>query len=473
MKMPRLQTVLGLLVAWTWAVLPAQADVRLPKIFGDHMVLQRQAPIRLWGWADPSEQVTATLADRSATASAGTDGRWSLTLESLPAGGPYELKVAAHNTLVFHDVLLGEVWLCSGQSNMEWPVKWSVNGEQETAAAQHPQLRLFGVKKNVAEKPLDDVEGAWAVCSPSSVPDFSAIGYFFGRKLQQDLGVPVGMINSSWGGTICETWCSPEVGPGNRDFAWVHQQHPTFQPGEPNQASVLYNGMIHPLIPFGLRGVLWYQGEGNLGLGVGYRRLLSGLIRDWRKQWGQSDLAFLYAQLAPFVYQNVDPRLLAELWEGQLRTLALPNTGMAVLTDIGDLKDIHPKNKQEVGRRLALWALARSYGKDLVYSGPLYQSMQIEGERIRLRFDHIGGGLVAKDGPLQEFTIAGEDGNFVPAEAVIDGETIVVSSATVKVPTAVRFAWRQDAAPNLFNQAGLPAAPFRTDTLPLLTGPVD
>lgn len=472
MKLPRLGTLLSLLVVGTLAAGPVQADVRLPKIFGDQMVLQQQQPIPVWGWAEAGEQVTVTLGDRTATTTAGADGRWSLKLEPLTAGGPWELKVAGKNTLVLRDVLIGEVWLCSGQSNMEWPLRLSANAAEELAAASHPQLRLFEVKKTVAEKPADDVEGLWAACTPDTVGTFSAVGYFFGRKLQQELGVPVGLIHSSWGGTLCEPWCSPEVVPGNRDFAWILGQHPTFKPDERNQASVLYNGMIHPLIPFGIRGVLWYQGEGNLGAAAGYRRLLAGLIRDWRKQWGQGDFPFLYAQLAPYVYE-ANPQLLPELWESQQKTLALPNTGMAVLTDLGELKDIHPKNKHDVGLRLALWALARTYGKELVYSGPLYRGMHVEGDKIRLEFDHADGGLVAKAGPLTFFTIAGSDHKFVPAEAVIDGATLLVSNPEVPTPTAVRFAWQQDAQPNLFNAAGLPASPFRTDALPLVSGPVE
>ncbi len=469
MKRHRVARLVLLLLAIAWSTAAARADVRLPKVFGDHMVVQQQLPVQVWGWADPGEKVTVTLGDRSATATACEKGKWALKLDPLPAGGPYEMKVAGKNELVLKDVLIGEVWICSGQSNMEWPVRATVNADQEIAAANYPNLRLFTVAKNVAEKPVDDVQGAWAACTPASIPNFSAVAYFFGRKLHKDLGVAVGLVNSSWGGTLCEAWTSKAGLESDADFRPILARSAKFQPGNPNQASVLYNGMIHPLIPYGIRGAIWYQGESNVGRAEQYRKLFPAMIGDWRKLWGEGDFPFLFVQLAPFIYGNNNPCLLAELWEAQLKTLGLPNTGMAVVTDIANLKDIHPKNKQDVGARLALWALAKTHGKDLVYSGPLYKAMKVEGDKIRLTFDHVGGGLVAKDGPLKDFTIAGADGKFAAAQAVIDGDSVVVSSPEVKEPTAVRFAWRHDAEPNFFNKAGLPASPFRTDELPLVT----
>jgi sialate O-acetylesterase len=366
-------------------------------------------------------------------------------------------------------VLVGEVWLCSGQSNMGMTVNRCNNADQEIAAAKYPNIRLFTVGRNPAPEPVDDVEGAWAACSPATVADFSAAAYFFGRKLHEELGVAVGLVNTSWGGSLCEAWTSREALDGDADFQPILKRSAKFKPGEKNQAAVLYNGMIAPIVPLGIRGAIWYQGESNVSRAEQYTKLFPTMIADWRKRWGQGDFPVLFVQLAPFVYKNADPKCLAELWEAQAKTLAVANTGMAVTTDVGDLKDIHPKNKQEVGRRLALWALAKTYGKDQVYSGPLYKEMKIEGDKIRLSFDHLGGGLVAKDGPLKCFTIAGDDGQFVPAEAAIDGESIVASSVQVKKPVAVRFAWQHDAEPNLFNQAGLPASPFRTDDLPRVT----
>lgn len=469
MKLPR--TILGLCLLFAGLLsTPLQAEVRLPKVFGDHMVLQRQLPIQVWGWADPEEAVTVTLAKQTASTKADAEGRWALTLEALEAGGPLELKVIGKNTVVVEDILVGEVWLCSGQSNMQWSVDAVANAQAEMAAANHPTLRLFSVERVVAAQPQDDLPGAWAVCDSESVAKFSAVGYFFGRKLQEELNVPVGLLNSSWGGTICEAWTSKEALQSDPDYKPILERSADFKEKNPNQAAVLYNAMIQPLVPFRIRGALWYQGESNVSRAAQYHKLFPAMIADWRSRWAQGDFPFLFVELAPFVYGNSDPRLLAELWDAQVKTLAVPNTGMAVTTDLVDnLKDIHPKNKQDVGLRLALWALAKTYGKTLTYSGPLYKEMAVEGDRIRVRFEHVDGGLVAKNGPLIYFTIAGEDEVFVPAEATIDGDSVVVFSPHVKAPKAVRFAWQQDARPNLFNQAGLPASPFRTDNFALIT----
>jgi sialate O-acetylesterase len=297
------------------------------------------------------------------------------------------------------------------------------------------------------------------------------VGYFFARKLHEDLNVPVGIINTSWGGTICEAWTSREALQTDADFKPILDRSAQFKAGNPNQAAVLYNGMVAPIIPYGIRGAIWYQGESNHGRAAQYAKLFPAMIEDWRERFGQGDFPFLFVQLAPFQYGNEDPRILPELWEAQTKTLSLKNTGMAVTTDIATLNDIHPKNKQDVGKRLALWALANTYGKkDVVYSGPLYDSFDVEGSKVRLKFKHVDGGLVAKDDkPLSHFEIAGEDQKFVPAEAKIDGDSIVVSSDQVAKPVAVRFAWSKTAEPNLFNKAGLPASPFRTDDWPMLT----
>jgi sialate O-acetylesterase len=459
---------------WLAILLPvaaARADVKLPAVFGDHMVVQQQMPVTVWGWADPGEKVSVKLADRAAAVTAGGDGKWRATLDPVSAGGPFELSVAGKNNITLKNVLVGEVWICSGQSNMEWSVLRSANPQEEAAAAEYPRIRLFTVAKNVAAQPQDDCKGAWAACSPQSVGGFSAVGYYFGREIHKETGAPVGLINTSWGGTICEAWTSREALEADKDFAPILARSATFAANQPNQASVLYNGMIHPLAPFGFRGALWYQGESNVGRAEQYRKLFPAMIADWRRQWGQGDFPFLYVQLAPYAYGNGAAPTLAEQWESQLKTLSVPNTGMAVTTDIGDVKDIHPKNKQEVGRRLALWALAKTYGKSgIVYSGPLFKSAQVEGDKIRVSFTHAGGGLVAREGkPLTHFTIAGADEEFVPATATIDGDTIVVHSPDVPKPVAVRFGWRNDAEPNLFNKEGLPASPFRSDTFKLTT----
>lgn len=459
--------VLSMLVGLLTASV-AQADVRLAKIFGSQMVLQRDIPAPIWGWADPGEEVTVTIGDTKAAATADAEGKWSVKLPAMAAGEPRVITVAGKNTITLEDVLVGEVWVCSGQSNMAMSVGSSNNAQEEIAAADYPAIRLFTVGRKPAESPLDDCSGAWTACSPQSVAGFSAVGYFFGRKLHQELDVPIGLVNCSWGGTIAEAWTSHEALTGEPDFEPILERGAEFKPGNPNQASNLFDGMLHPIIPLGIRGAIWYQGESNCARAKQYRKLFPTMISDWRNQWGQGDFPFLFVQLAPFRYGH-DPAFLAELWEAQLSTLSLPNTGMAVITDIANLTDIHPKNKQDVGLRLALWALGETYGQDIVYSGPLYDSMSVEDSKVCLRMKHVGGGLVARGGPLTHFTIAGQDGAFQEATAVIDGDAIVVSAAGVDKPLAVRFGWSQEAEPNLFNAEGLPASPFRTDDLPMLT----
>ena len=449
----------------------ARAEVKLPKIISDHMVLQKGMALPIWGWADPGEEVAVALGGKRAVVKADEKGKWAVKLGAPKVGGPYELVVAtANSTITVKDILVGEVWVASGQSNMQWSVGASANPQQEIAAANYPKIRLFTVNRKVSDKPLDDCFGSWSECNPTSVRGFSAAAYFFGRYLHKELDVPVGMINTSWGGTICEAWTSHEGLLGEKDFEPILQRAAKFNPNNPNQASVLYNAMIHPLVPFGIRGAIWYQGESNAGRAAQYKKLFPAMIRDWRKVWDEGDFPFLFVQLAPYRYGGADPRNLAETWEAQLQTLSLPATGMAVTTDIGNIRDIHPKNKQDVGKRLALWALANTYGKkDLVYSGPLYDSAKVEGDKIRVKLNHTGGGLVAKGGDLTHFTIAGEDEKFVDAKAVIDGNTVVVSSDQVKKPVAVRFGWTDTAEPNLFNKEGLPASPFRTDEFKMVT----
>lgn len=452
----------------------AHADVRLSKIFTDHMVLQQSQPATIWGWADAGEKVTVEIMGSSAEATAGADGKWQAKVTPPAAGGPYELNVKGKNSIKLTDVLVGEVWICSGQSNMEWTVNASLNPQDEAKAATFPNIRHIKVAHNPAKEPQPDLLGngqtGWTVCTPETVPNYTAVGYFFGRKLHQDLNVPVGLVNTSWGGTICEAWTSHPGLEAKPELKPILERDAEFKPGNPNQASALYNGMVNPLLPLSIRGAIWYQGESNLARAEQYATLFPNMIGDWRKNFGQGDFPFLFVQLAPFRYNGQDVRNCAELWEAQLKTLSVPNTGMAVTTDIGDVKDIHPKNKQEVGRRLALWALAKNYGKQLVFSGPLYDSHKVEGNKIRITFQQVGGGLMAKEGkPLSHFEIAGDDEKFVPATATIDGASIVVSSDQVAKPVAVRFAWNDTAEPNLFNQEGLPASPFRTDTFKMAT----
>lgn len=458
------------LAATVGLVQAARAEVRLPKVFGDHMVLQQKQPVAIWGWAAPGEKVVVELGSSRAEAKADDAGKWSLKLQTPEAGGPHELNVVASNTIKLSDVMIGEVWICSGQSNMEWTVKISNNPDQEIADGKHPNIRMIKVAHNPAPEPQTDIQGEWQVCSPETVANFSAVGYYFARKLNQDLNVPIGMINTSWGGTLCEAWtCKDTLAKDPELKPTVDRVNP-FKPGDPNQAAALFNGMVNPLVPYGIRGAIWYQGESNVSRAEQYAKLFPTMIADWREHFGQGDFPFYFVQLAPFRYNGKDPRECAELWEAQLKTLSVPNTGMAVTTDITDIKDIHPKNKQDVGARLALWALAKNYGQEVVYSGPLYESAAVEGNNVRVKFKYAGGGLVAKgDKPLTHFQIAGDDEKFVEATATIDGDSVVVHSDAVEKPVAVRFAWYDTAEPNLFNQEGLPASPFRTDNFKLIT----
>ncbi len=634
----------------------ASAEIQLPAIIGNNMVLQRDMPIPIWGWTQKGQTVTVTFAGQSATATAGEDGKWMVRLPAQAANDqPQTMTIqSGDESLTLGNILIGEVWLASGQSNMEWAVGWSQNAEQEAAAANYPNLRLFTVVKQMSPTPKDKADGSWNVCAPQTVSGFSAVGYFFGRDLHAALKVPVGVINSSWGGTPIEAWANAATftavqreaevqraihlvelskrdyptavrkylddltawekatncydynndgydlgwaNPGNDPKQWQDaKEHLRFDPigaiwfrrtveipdewvgqelvvelgviddydttyfnglevgrtekdvlqywnkprvyripehcskpgkntiavrvfnnymngvfpgsgriyparqgdaaialdGEwqyrvertqnvrlggakpdmptvslhPGMPCVLYNGMIQPLVPYALRGAIWYQGEANAGAAEMYRAMLPAMIQAWRDAWGEKDLAFGIVQLANFMKRDADPTdpAWAQLREAQTMTLATPNTGLAVTIDIGDESDIHPKNKQDVGKRLALWAQAKIYGQDVPYSGPMYKEMKVEGNKARLSFDHINGGLIAKDDkPLEGFSIAGKDGNFVWAQAQIDGETVLVWSDSVAEPVAVRYAWANNPACNLYNKAGLPAVPFRTD----------
>ncbi|MBT4497851.1 MAG: sialate O-acetylesterase [Gemmatimonadetes bacterium] len=637
------QITAALLGIATLIATPAAADIRLPAIFGDHMVLQADRPIRVWGWADADEPVIVTLGDDRAITRTDSQGQWKVVLPPRKAGGPWTLIAKGRNRIELEDVLIGEVWIGSGQSNMQWSVAASADKEAEIAAADHPQIRLFTMAHTTALEPQEEAQGTWSMCTPETVGPFSAVAYFFGREIQRELNVPVGLINSSWGGTIIEAWTDrasleklgsldkrlatfdqiyarlPELekeqeqadeamrkaladdgpaAPGLDDSAWKQMEIPnqweqgglpgfdglvwfrrtveipsswagrdlilqlgpadevddtyfngvriggmgSFEPwvnvywdqpreyripghlvqrennvlavriidkagagglwgspaeemqllpadasadgdspvsiagswrylqgpelttieslSGPNNATVLYNAMIHPLLRFPMRGVLWYQGEANRGQGLEYEQRMRALINGWRRLWNLGDFPFLYVQLAPYRYGG-DATLLAQIWEAQRRVLTLPNTGMAVTTDVGNVEDIHPIKKQEVGQRLSLWALAHTYGRDdLVYSGPLATSVAREGNRLRVHFA-FGVGLAARNGrELTSFEVAGADGQFHPATASLDSETVLLHSPAVSTPEQVRFGWHEEANPNLINAEGLPASPF-------------
>jgi sialate O-acetylesterase len=505
----------------------ALAEVTLPALFSNNMVLQQGMRVPIWGKAAPGEKVTVTFCEQTKETRAAEDGTWRVNLDPLTYGGPFQLIVKGTNQIVIDNVLVGEVWIGSGQSNMAWTVQNSRNASEEIAAANYPNIRLFTVARASSLTPKDDVTGAWDVCSPQTVGNFSAVLYFFGRELHKELNVPIGLIHSSWGGTPAEAWVSleklaehpdtqPYVDRVKADLekypdlkeqwpkynaawnqAWTEfrrQQDewrkaaeeaknqgkeappaPVWQglPGAHYTPSALYNAMIVPLQPFAIRGVVWYQGESNAGRAYQYRTLFPALIQCWREAWGQGDFYFYFVQLANFMAVQTDPNeasAWAELREAQTMTLSLPNTGMAVTIDIGEANDIHPKNKQDVGFRLAQWALAQIFKRDIVYSGPLYESMTVEGNKIRLRFKHVGSGLVARDGgELKGFAIAGEDRKFVWAKAQIDGDTVVVWADEVPKPVAVRYAWANNPVCNLYNKEGFPASPFRTDDWPGVT----
>ena len=639
----------------------ARAEVRLPAIIGDNMVLQQGVKVRIWGNAKPGERVIVTLKDKSASAVADAQGRWQVWLDPLKAGGPLELTVKGDNVLTVKNILAGEVWLCSGQSNMEWPLVNTVGGAETVAQANYPEIRLFTVTKNTSPTPLADVEGHWVVTTPDDAAHFSAVGYFFGRELYQHLKVPIGLIHSSWGGTPAEAWTrhdalvsSPDLKPiidkyesslnalpqakeayaralaeweeknlytdaGNKGEAlgyadpatstadwskmdlpkqfetagllidgavwfrrdvdlptslagkdlvlnlppiddqdvtyfngtkvgsigretpnsymiprkyivpaelvragrnviavrvfdsageggfsrggafsigpndsepialrgvWDYKIEQALEPKHPdwgsrpeavgvsnqNNPSVLYNAMIAPLVPFAIRGVIWYQGESNAGRAYQYRTLFPTMIRDWRSAWG-NDFPFYFVQLANWHANKAEPDESdwAELREAQMMTLREPQTGMAVTIDIGDENDIHPRNKLDVGRRLAAWALADTYKQKVIPSGPLFDRYTVNGNEVRIRFKHADGLKTMDGGPLKGFALAGDDRHFVWADARIEGDTVIVSSPKISKPVAVRYGWADNPIANLYNKAGLPASPFRTDDWPGIT----
>ena len=435
--------VLALLV-FSFAA-PVNGDVKLPSVFGSNMVLQSDVPVPVWGWADPGEEVTVRFGSTKKTVKADDQGNWRVTLKKLKAsrkrGKQMEIK-GKNSSIVFQNILIGDVWVGSGQSNMEWPVRATRKGGEMIRSAKYPAIRLFLIPKVQKGAPDKNVNASWQICTPATVTNFSAVLYYFGLKLQTDLKIPMGLIASSWGGSRIEPW--------------------TVNAGS-NAGGGMYNGMIAPIVPYAIKGAIWYQGESNVGNGLGYHDLKKNLVEGWRRVWKQ-ELPFYYVQIAP--WSGYGGGQLPGLWEGQTKSLTIPDTGMAVITDLVDnVGDIHPQMKLEVGRRLALWALARTYGKKkVVFSGPLYKSMEVEGKRIRLHFAHTAGKLGSRDGKaLREFQIAGIDGQFVAATAVIDKETVLVSAAGVPSPTQVRFGWHKLANPNLINKAMLPASPFQTN----------
>jgi sialate O-acetylesterase len=495
-----------MLAAVAWLAGPqVRADVKPHALFSDGMVLQQGAQCPIWGTADPGEQVSVIFETKpraattiAAAVNADNDGKWriNLHLASEMAGGPYTLTIKGKNTIPLKDVYVGEVWVCSGQSNMEWPLARTVNAEEAIQNAKNPMIHLFTVQKNPSDKPLDGFKGdpKWSECNPDTVKSFSAVAYYFGRELQKARNVPVGLIHTSWGGTRAEAWTSQPILEAHEEWknesvnyhkaaeqykevvkkAKENGAKPPRNPTNQNSPSALYNGMIAPLIPYAIKGAIWYQGESNAGKAYAYRKLFPTMIQNWRDDWKQGDFPFLFVQLAPFKPIVIEPQESdwAELREAQLlTTLKLKNTGMAVLTDVGNPKDIHPQKKGPVGARLALAARGIAYGEQIEYSGPIYDKMTIKDGKAVLSFKHVGKGLEAKDGELKGFTIAGADKKFHNAKAEIQGDTVLVWSDDVKEPVAVRYGWADCPVVNLWNKDGLPASPFRTDDFPMKTAP--
>lgn len=514
---PRNKRVLIVLLSACATCLSSLADVRLPAIFGDHMVLQRSQKDPVWGWADAGEKVTVTIAGQTHSTTANDQGHWKVVLDPIQAVGPFTLSVAGRNRIELTDVLVGEVWVCSGQSNMQFQVSASNDGDLETLTANFPNIRLITVPQVGTQEPQSDFKGQWQRCSPETVGSFSGVGYFFGRQLHQTLNVPIGLIDNSWGGSSCEAWVRRDLlekdlnykplmerwEETERTFDWdkiqagyqedlgkwrdaTAQAKTAGTPAPPrprnpanplagqHRPGNLYNGVLKPIIGYGIRGTIWYQGESNAGRAYQYRELFPLMIQNWRDEWKQGDFPFYWVQLADFRDEKSEPAESdwAELREAQTMTMdRLPNTGEAVIIDLGEAHDIHPRNKQDVAKRLARLALARDYDVDIVSRSPRYQSMERKDGKIVLTFDHVGDGLDTFDvrQPIG-FSIAGADRKFVWAKAQIASKNqMEVWSTEVPAPVAVRYAWADNPVCNLQNKEGIPATPFRTDDWPGIT----
>jgi len=496
---------------------PLLADVSLNNMFGDHMVLQQGIRNKVWGKADPREVITVTFDSQTHSTTAGADGMWSVFLNPVTEyGGPHTLTVKGKNTVTFNDVLIGEVWVCAGQSNMQWAINNTNDADLEKASAKLPMIRLISVPQVGTQEPQSNFNGKWAVCTPETVANFSAVGYLFGRQLHQTLGVPVGLINNAWGGSTAEAWVKRDTLKANEKLKPLHDRwtkmeanyeaakadfeakmvqwkaasekakadgKPTpGQPGNPDgqmkgnsRPGNIHSGVLTPSIGYGIRGAIWYQGESNADRAYEYRELFPLMIKSWREEWGLGDFPFYWVQLADYKGEKTEPSESdwAELREAQTMTLqSLPNTGEAVIIDIGEGKDIHPKNKQDVAKRLARWALAETYKiPGIACKSPLYKSMETKDAKIVLAFDNITGGWRPFDiNEARGFTIAGADKKFVPAKATLlpDGR-IEVGSDAVANPVAVRYAWADNPVCNMYSGVGLPLTPFRTDEFPGVT----
>jgi sialate O-acetylesterase len=447
------------------AVLSSNAQIRLPALFTNNLVLQQKSEASVWGWGDPGSEirVTGNWGNDTVKTMVSNDAKWLVKLKTPGAGGPYRLFILGNDKVVLENVMIGEVWICSGQSNMEWSADSRINNaEEEIKNANFTDIRLFHVKKAASENRQENCFASWEVCSPATMHSFSAIGYFFGRHLYQNLNIPIGIINVSWGGTPAEVWVKKELverDPLLNEYAGRLKEYNWW----PKKPGTVYNAMIAPLIPFSIAGVIWYQGEGNAETSESYGKLFETLIENWRNDFGKA-FSFYYVQIAPFAYGPQSKA--AYIREAQLQSMEIPRTGMVVVSDLVDnIRDIHPRNKQDVGKRLANWALAETYGvKGLTYRHPVYESMKVEKNKIRITFANADNGLIARGDDLTCFEIAAADKTFYPARTKIERNTVLVWAKDVKIPVAVRFSFSNDDIGNLFSQEGLPAVPFRTDS---------
>jgi len=481
------------------AITPAAGEVRLPNFLSSHMVVQRARPIHIWGWSAPGEQVAVELHGATRSATADQLGNWSVYLPPEPAGGPYQLKI---NQITLDDILVGDVWFASGQSNMEMPLKGFPgapvkDSADEIARADQPRIRLLVIPKKPSDFPLRNAAAVWTPCTPETAANFSAAAYFFGRELAAREHVPIGLIDSTWGGTVAEAWVSLEGISSDASLMPVFATRAAMMQSQADAAVVLakehredeaaraagqpapqhawrpdprswapaalFNGMVAPLTPFAIKGIIWYQGESNSRLTFAplYAKLFTALIGDWRSQWREGDFPFLFVQIANF--KSNPTEAWAAIREAQRRALSLSNTAMAVTIDIGNPDNVHPADKQTVGARLALAARALAYGENIEYSGPSFRQATPEGNAIRVWFDHTATGLVARGGDLTGFEIAGSDGHFVTATARIDNDTVLLSNPDVPAPKQVRYGWANAPVVNLYNSAGLPASPFTSE----------
>jgi len=454
---------IALLIVFILAV-PSFGQIKLPAVMGDNMVLQQNSEVAIWGWGDPGSMIKVTGSWNKDTVRSlvSNQAEWFLKLRTPSAGGPFTVSIKGSDEIVLKNVMIGEVWICSGQSNMEWSADSKINnGDEEVKNANHPNIRFFHVRKLGSEYPQKNCFAKWEACTPETMHSFSSVGYFFGRSIQENLNVPIGIIEVAWGGTPAEVWVRADLVASDPLLSSCAEKLKKYD-WWPAKPGVVYNGMISPILPYRIAGAIWYQGEGNAESPESYHKLMKTLIENWRHDFA-NDFPFYYVQIAPFTYgADAKAPLIREM---QMQTMDVPKTGMVVVSDlVDDVKNIHPRNKQDVGKRLAGWALAENYNvKGLVYRHPLYKSMNIEKSKVRIAFDNIITGLKATGDEITCFEIAGPDKVFRPAKAKIEGNTVLVSSKEVKTPVAVRFSFSNDGIGNLFSKEGLHVAPFRTD----------